>query len=141
MKYFVIILAVLLTGCAKYFEEPMPLDSDATVGSIQVYVNMLARDAYYKPKRPHFNGTCLETAERKYELLEDQGLKSKIVIIRLHKDVEEQRNAASPLHAVLVYDGEVYDNGFISEIPFDLEDLDRYGVQVPDVWSDYREVK
>jgi hypothetical protein len=108
---------------------------------IHVQVNRIVVDKYYKVKRPQLNGTCLETSELKYEMAVEQGYNPEIVVVRLHEEVEYLRGASSPLHAVLLVDGTVYDNGFLTRVPFDLEYLDRYGVRVPDVWSDYRRGK
>ncbi len=151
MKHFALVLLLfLLNGCV-YFERPMEPDtcwlcwdqSEWTMEDIHVQVNRLVNDKYYEPRRPEMklNGLCLETAEIKYEVGFEKGYRGEIVIIRLHKDIEYLRRATSPHHAVFVLDGTVYDNGFISETPFDLKYLDRYGTKIPDVWSYYRKGK
>jgi hypothetical protein len=141
----IILLFALLSGCAKYFEEPMTpdtcwlcFDKKWTAEDVHVHVNRVVADKYYQVKRPHFNGTCLEAAEMKYELAESQGIKGEIVILRLHREIEYWREATSPLHAVYISNGIVYDNGFLSDMPFDEIYLDEFGNRVPDVWSDYR---
>jgi hypothetical protein len=99
------------------------------------------KDRDYEVKRPSFNGTCLETAELKYKMMKEQGYNPEIVILYLHYNVEYFMGATSPLHAVVVEDDLIYDNGFISTIPFDRKYLERYGREVPDSWSDYRSNK
>lgn len=148
IKVLLLVSFLLVGGCARYFEEPMQpdtcwlcFDGEWTLEDIHLHTNRIVRDKYYQPKRPELNGYCLETAELKYEMAHELGYAPEIVVIRLHKDVENFRGASSPLHAVLVVDGTVYDNGFINETPFDRESLNRYGIEVPDVWSDYRKVK
>lgn len=150
--FWLILLLPLLSSCSgytKYFEEPMSPDDcwmcfdqgSWTVEDIHVHVNRVVADKYYKVKRPSFNGTCLEAAELKYEMALSEGYRPEIVIVRLHKEVENLRRASSPLHAVLVVDGTVYDNGFISAGPFDRGEIALYGTEIPDVWSDYRTIK
>jgi len=112
-----------------------------TMEDIHVQVNRVVVDKYYQPRRPQLNGYCLETAEMKYEMAVERGHNPEIVVVRLHKEVEYFREASSPFHAVLIVDGTVYDNGFLATVPFDREYLQRYGQEVPDVWSDYRRIK
>ena len=39
-------------------------------------------------------------------------------------------------HAVLRVGDTIYDNGFITTVPFDVKYLTRYGTIIPNVWSE-----
>lgn len=105
-----------------------------------------AREEYMKIKR-YQNGTCLLSAERKYELALQYGYEEEhleIVVIKLNEDTALQADWSRgwPTHAVLRYKTEIFDNGFISDTPFDEKELTpRYGEIVPDQWSRYRKTR
>ena len=92
----------------------------------------------------YLNGTCLPNAERKYELAQFYGYQDlEIVVIKLNEDTALKADWSKgwPTHAVLRQGNEIFDNGFISNTPFDIEDLSRYGEIIPDQWSRYRGTK
>lgn len=163
MKIVALILCGALAGCAGGWEQ-----ADDAFGlslpdyymkwhpklnwemeDIHVYTNLevdeLATDTETRNITKYRNGTCLLAAERKYALALKFGYNERhleIVVIKLSEDAAVKADWSNgwPTHAVLRYGNTIYDNGFISDIPFELEELltPRYGTQVPDVWSKYR---
>ena len=158
----IILSALLLVGCSTEqigdaFELPL-YEYDAkwnpdrrwTIEDIHVYMNIEIEEQAIRnhllPNEKYLNGTCLLSAERKYWLALQHGFQEKdleIVVIRLTKDaaLKADWSRGWPTHAVLRYKGEIFDNGFISKTPFDIEDLSRYGEIVPDQWSKYHTTK
>ncbi len=99
--------------------------------------------AEYMDVERYRNGTCLLSAERKYELALQHGYEKKhleIVVIKLNEDtaLKADWSRGWPTHAVLRYKDEIFDNGFISDTPFDKKYLSRYGEIISDQWSKYR---
>lgn len=122
-------------------------DSPWAMEDVHMYVDIETREAAARNFTPYSkryqNGTCLLSAERKYELAlrygyDEQDLE--IVVIKLTEDAALKADWSNgwPTHAVLRYKDEIFDNGFISNTPFDFEDLSRYGEKVEDVWSRYQ---
>lgn len=152
-----IILSVLLLlgGCSieridDAFSLPMPEYYAKwnpgliwTMEDILVYTNLEYREIP-RATPEYRNGTCLPNAERKYELAQSYGYQDlEIVVIKLNEDtaLKADWSRGWPTHAVLRQGNTIYDNGFISDIPFDIEELSRYGEIVPDQWSKYRRAK
>lgn len=155
----IIVLSVALASCSwEQFDDalmlPMP-EYDAKwnpnlvweMEDVHVYINLVTRDEakrnYRIYDKIYQNGTCLLSAERKYELALQYGYNEQdleIVVIKLTEDAALKADWSNgwPTHAVLRYKDTIYDNGFIATIPFDIEYLDRYGEKVKDVWSRYR---
>ena len=154
----IVLSASVLASCAGGWEQvddaftlPHP-EYDAkwhpevrwTMEDIHVYVN---REYSEKAKKsPKFrNRTCLPSAEAKYKLALQYGYDEndlEIVVIKLSQSMSYRaywpENGGWPTHAVLRYKDQIYDNGFISNMPFHKIFLTRYGEQVKDRWSKYR---
>lgn len=117
---------------------------------IHVYMNLEMEDRatrnFIRITKKYRNGNCLLASERKYWLALQHGYAEKdleIVIIKLNEDAALKADWSNgwPTHAVLRHKNEIFDNGFISPIPFYVEDLSRYGIIIPDRWSKYRGTK
>lgn len=160
VKFLLFALAISLAGCSwEQFDDalmlPMP-EYDAKwnpdlvweMEDVHAYINLVARDEanrnYQVYDRKYRNGTCLLSAERKYELALQYGYDEsdlEIVVIKLTEDaaLEADWSNGWPTHAVLRHKDTIYDNGFITRTPFDVEYLTpRYGEKVEDIWSRYR---
>jgi len=158
IKYLIPFIFVIFTSCSveqvdDAFTLSMP-EYDVkwnpqlrwTIEDIQVYANIEIeeQEARNEITDTRFsNGPCLLSAERKYELAIQNGFNEsdlEIVVIKLTEDaaIKLDWSKGWPTHAVLRYKDEIFDNGFISDIPFYIEDLPRYGVKVKDVWSRYQ---
>lgn len=144
MRHILLIaLSFLVAGCSQQvldaFDLPM-YEYDAKYGTgtahwtpedIHVYVNRMK----LKPptdRYPDVNGNCLVVAEEKYRLAKENGYDPFILVVKLHEWTD------GSTHAMLVVGRTVYDNGFISETPFDIDEIERYGVVIADQWSRYR---
>jgi hypothetical protein len=151
----IILSVLLLAGCSleqvdDAFLLPMP-EYDAkwnpeliwTMEDILVYTNR-EYDEMPRVTPEYLNGTCLPNAERKYELAQSYGYQDlEIVVIKLNEDTALKADWSNgwPTHAVLRHQNTIYDNGFISRVPFDIQDLSRYGEIIPDQWSRYHKAK
>lgn len=122
-------------------------DSPWAIEDVHRYVNIETKETadrhFIQYSKKYRNGTCLLSAERKYELAlrygyDEQDLE--IVVIKLTEDAALKADWSNgwPTHAVLRYKDEIFDNGFISETPFYVSGLSRYGEKVKDVWSRYQ---
>ena len=115
---------VLITGCAQmdeildpYFAEP--------------YINLLENptltDIHLQSNR-HYLGkedSCLPNAYHKASYMRRYGFNPQLMAIQKH-------DSTSPgAHAFVVVDGMVYDNGYMSEVPFPVADLGHYGQIIP----------
>lgn len=156
----IVVLSVALASCSleqvdDAFTLPHPEydakwhpDVQWTMEDIQVYVNRQYDEE--ARKTPKFrNRTCLPIAESKYKMAVAYGYNEddlEIVVIKLSPDMALKAYWPTdavgvkhwPTHAMLRYKDEIFDNGFIAEIPFDIQYLDRYGEKVEDVWSRYQ---
>ena len=155
----IVVLSVALASCSleqvddafnlpmyEYDEKWNP-DLQWAIEDVHMYVNIETEEnatRYYQIyDKKYRNGTCLLSAERKYELALRFGYDERdleIVVIKLTEDAALKADWSNgwPTHAVLRYKDEVFDNGFITETPFDIEYLDRYGEKIEDVWSRYQ---
>ena len=108
-------LATMLVGCDKYFAVPYidQLD-EASPEDIHVLVNLQWNAT---------NASCLPNARQKRDYMRKHGHPAEIVVIRIHDDTRT--------HAVVLSGSTIYDNGYLSDIPFDLADLDHYGRRIP----------
>lgn len=150
-----LIAAIALSGCAgglqqvnDAFELPMAEYakkwegglSHWTMEDIHIDVNRVVADKYYNPKRPQLNGYCWETAEMKHDLAVEKGIDPadmEVIVFLLHEDTAISRKVKSgSTHAVLRVGDTIYDNGFITAVPFDVKYLSRYGKRLINVWSE-----
>ncbi len=107
---------VALTGCDRYFLDPyLGQLENAAPADIHVLVNL---------EWAKVPDSCLNSARQKVEYMRLHGHDPEIMVIRPYKDPYQT-------HALVVENGTVYDNGYLSEMPFDYEDLAFYGTRVP----------
>jgi len=142
----------LLVGCSAQqvndaFELPMADYarkwegglSHWTIEDIHVDVNRVVSDRNYNPKRPELNGYCWETAEMKHDMAVESGYDAadmEIIVILIHPDTALVRDVdEGSTHAVLRVGDTIYDNGFLTRVPFDTEYLSWYGMKIPNIWS------
>lgn len=110
-----IAVMLMVSGCDRYFADP--------------YIDQLesptATDIHLQSNRhwPPNNETCLPNAHHKARYMREYGFDPRLVAIQLHNSTDT--------HAFVVVDGMVYDNGFMSEVPFPLSDVSHYGRIVP----------
>lgn len=149
------IILLSMSGCAgglqqvnDLFELPMAEYAQKwegglshwTMEDIHIDVNRVVSDKYYNPKRPELNGYCWETAEMKHDLAVVKGIDPadmEVIVFILSEDTAIKGNVDSgSTHAVLRVGDTIYDNGFITTVPFDVEYLTRYGTIIPNVWSE-----
>lgn len=105
----------ILTGCDKYFLDPyIDQISDASPEDLHVLVNL---------NWNRTNASCLPNAREKRDYFHKHGHPAKVIVIRLHNDTRT--------HAVVLSGSTIYDNGFLSDMPFDLVDLAHFGMIVP----------
>lgn len=149
----VLLACALLVGCSgtrigdalelplHEYERKYGSLQNWSIEDIHVHVNRVVADRHYDPKRPELNGFCLETAEMKFDLAREAGHNTsdyRVITIRLHPDIVSLRSPDSPTHAVLEVGDTIYDNGFLAghDTPFHASELKRYGVEIPNVWSE-----
>ena len=111
----IVVAILLLTGCDRYFVEPY----------IEQLENPTLTDIHLQSNR-HFSGeeeSCLPNAQHKAEYMRKHGFNPTLMAIQKHDTVDT--------HAFVVVKGIVYDNGFMSEVPFPVADLAHYGRIVP----------
>ena len=110
-----------------------------TIEDIHVDVNRVVSDRNYNPKRPELNGYCWETAEMKHDMAVESGYDAadmEIIVILIHPDTALVRDVdEGSTHAVLRVGDTIYDNGFLTRVPFDTEYLSWYGMKIPNIWS------
>ncbi len=113
-----------------------------TIEDIHIDTNRVVNDRHYNPKRPELNGYCWETAEIKHDLAVEKGFDPadmEIIVFILSDDTAIRGNVDfGSTHAVLRVGDTIYDNGFITTTPFDVEYLTWYGTIIPNVWSEER---
>jgi hypothetical protein len=60
-----------------------------------------------------------------------------IIVILIHPDTAIARDVdEGSTHAVLRVGDTIYDNGFLTSIPFDAEYLTWYGTKIQNIWSE-----
>jgi hypothetical protein len=110
------------------------------IEDIHIDTNRVVNDRHYNPKRPELNGYCWETAEIKHDLAVEKGFDPadmEIIVFVLNDDTAIWGNVDfGSTHAVLRVGDTIYDNGFLSTIPFDVEYLTWYGTIIPNIWSE-----
>lgn len=151
---FILIAIIALPGCAGGFQQvndafELPMAEYArkwegglshwTIDDIHSDANRIVSDKYYNPKRPELNGYCWETAEMKHDMALESGYDAadmEIIVILIHPDTAMVRDVdEGSTHAVLRVGDTIYDNGFLSKVPFDADELSWYGTKVTNVWS------
>ncbi len=150
-----ILILLAMSGCAGGFQQANDAFelsmaeyarkwegglSHWTIEDIHIDVNRVVNDKYYSPKRPQLNGYCWETAEMKHDLAVEKGIDPddmEIIVFLLNEDTAMVGNVDyGSMHAVLRVGDTIYDNGFITTVPFDVEYLTRYGKILPNIWSE-----
>jgi hypothetical protein len=110
------------------------------IEDIHIDANRVVEDKYYNSKRPELNGYCWETAEMKYDMAVESGFDAsdmEIIVILIHPDIAIARDVdEGSTHAVLRVGDTIYDNGFLTSIPFDAEYLTWYGTKIQNIWSE-----
>ena len=153
----VILFAVLMSGCAgglQQVDDAFELAmveyarkwegglSHWSMEDIHIDTNRVVNDRHYNPKRPELNGYCWETAEMKHDLAVEKGFDPadmEIIVFLLNEDTAMVSDVDyGSTHAVLRVGDTIYDNGFITEVPFDVEYLTWYGTIIPNTWSEER---
>jgi len=90
-----------------------------------------------------FSTPCLDVSHRAYELISagtDNPTEMRVVTIVLDDDTLDSRGGPRygyglDKHAMLLVDGIVYDNGYLSNSPFDYDELSYYGEEIENIWS------
>lgn len=114
-----VLLLLILTSCAKYFEEPyLGQLETATPEDIHVLVNL---------EWAEVPDSCLNSAEQKVEYMRLHNYTAQVIVIRPYKDPDMT-------HAVALQGGTVYDNCYLSCMPFDYRYLEFYGKRV--AWTE-----
>ncbi len=148
-----LVIGFILSGCsAQQVDDAFELSmaeyartwegglSHWTIEDIHIDVNRVVNDKYYNPKRPELNGYCWETAEMKHDLAVEKGIDPadmEIIVFLLNEDTAIKGKVDyGSTHAVLRVGDTIYDNGFITTVPFDVKYLTRYGKILPNTWSE-----
>lgn len=90
-----------------------------------------------------FSTPCLDFSHRAFDLISEssnQVSEMRVVTIVLSDATLDKRGGPRygygiDKHAMLLVDGTIYDNGYLSNMPFDYEDLSYYGDEISNVWS------
>lgn len=114
MKVTVLLATLLVAGCNQYFLEPYLGQLET---AIPEDVHALVNLEWQKTEN-----SCLASARQKIAVMRRHGYSPELVVIQLHDDPRT--------HAVVLLNGQIYDNGFLSDIPFDYRDLSFYGKRI-----------
>jgi len=90
-----------------------------------------------------FSTPCLDFSHRAFNLIaksNHEPSEMRVVIILLNDDTLDRRGGprfgyGKDKHAMLLVDGTVYDNGYLSDAPFAYEYSSTYGREIDNVWS------
>jgi len=86
---------------------------------------------------------CLDFSHRAFNLIAESKHKPsdmRVIIILLNDDTLDRRGGprfgyGEDTHAMLLVDGTVYDNGYLSDAPFAFEYSSNYGREIDNLWS------
>lgn len=90
-----------------------------------------------------FSTPCLDYSHRAYDLAaeaENPPKQMRVVTLLLSDGTLDTRGGpkygyGKDSHALLLVDGVLYDNGYLSNMPFDYKDLAFYGEEIDNIWS------
>jgi hypothetical protein len=90
-----------------------------------------------------FSTPCLDYSHRAYDLAaeaESPPTRMRVVTLLLSDGTLDTRGGpkygyGKDSHALLLVDGVLHDNGYLSNMPFDYEDLAFYGKEIDNIWS------
>jgi len=90
-----------------------------------------------------FSTPCLDFSHRAFNLIAKSKHKlseMRVITIVLNDDTLDRRGGpffgyGKDKHAMLLVDGTIYDNGYLTDVPFDYEHPSRFGREVANVWS------
>ncbi len=90
-----------------------------------------------------FSTPCLDFSHRALDLIAKSKHKPsemRVVTIVLNDDTLDRRGGprfgyGKDMHAMLLVDGTIYDNGYLTNVPFDYEYPSHYGREIDNVWS------
>ncbi len=90
-----------------------------------------------------YSTPCLDFSHRAFDLIAKSKHKlseMRVVTIILNDDTLDRRGGprfgyGKDKHAMLLVDGTIYDNGYLSDVPFEYEYSSDYGREIDNVWS------
>jgi len=99
---------------------------------------------YPPDQTPLFAPTpCLDFSHRAFNLIaksKHKPIEMRVVTIVLNDDTLDRRGGplfgyGKDKHAMLLVDGTIYDNGYLTDVPFDYEYFSHYGREIDNMWS------
>ncbi len=90
-----------------------------------------------------FSTPCLDFSHRAFNLIaksKHKPIERRVFTIVLNDDTLDRRGGplfgyGKDKHAMLLVDGTIYDNGYLTDVPFDYEYFSHYGREIDNMWS------
>ena len=90
-----------------------------------------------------FSTPCLDFSHRAFNLIaksKHKPIEMRVVTIVLNDDTLDRRGGplfgyGKDKHAMLLVDGTIYDNGYLTDVPFDYEYFSHYGREIDNMWK------